>query len=161
VRLTTPRFSGRGSPRRYGHPLNWLPASRLLPPRSGLERSDFVHCPTAVTPFPGQAVPCRGASSHSFRGSYTAELCQFQTFTAHKLVRANGVVEYLSISLHTLRHVSHPSMPKTKIKSIWLLTGKGRSSLKSGTARPRVLGLRNAVGILHSEVQPAKILPIP
>ena len=28
---------------RYCCPLNWLPASRLLPPRSGLERSDFVH----------------------------------------------------------------------------------------------------------------------
>jgi hypothetical protein len=27
---------------RYHDPLNWLPASRLLLPRSGLERSDFV-----------------------------------------------------------------------------------------------------------------------
>jgi hypothetical protein len=27
--------------------LNRLPASRLLPPRSGLERSDFVHWPIA------------------------------------------------------------------------------------------------------------------
>jgi hypothetical protein len=26
----------------YHHPLNWLTASRLLHPRSGLERSDFV-----------------------------------------------------------------------------------------------------------------------
>src|SRR5437870_306213 len=26
----------------YWHSLDWLPASRLLPPRSGLERSDFV-----------------------------------------------------------------------------------------------------------------------
>jgi hypothetical protein len=26
----------------YGRPLDWRPASRLLPPRSGLERSDFV-----------------------------------------------------------------------------------------------------------------------
>jgi hypothetical protein len=31
-----------GLPRRYGCPLNWLPTSHLLPPRSGLERSDFV-----------------------------------------------------------------------------------------------------------------------
>ena len=31
-----------GLPRRYACPLNWLPASHLLPPRSGLERSDFV-----------------------------------------------------------------------------------------------------------------------
>src|SRR5882672_114875 len=29
----------------YWRPLNWLPASRLLPPRSGLERSDFVPWP--------------------------------------------------------------------------------------------------------------------
>src|SRR5438309_826656 len=29
----------------YWHPLDWLPASRLLPPRSGLERSDFVLWP--------------------------------------------------------------------------------------------------------------------
>jgi hypothetical protein len=35
VRLTTPRFSGRGSPPRYGRPLNWLPASRLLPRGAG------------------------------------------------------------------------------------------------------------------------------
>jgi hypothetical protein len=27
----------------YWSPLDWLSASRLLPPRSGLERSDFVH----------------------------------------------------------------------------------------------------------------------
>ena len=35
-------ISGRGSQTRQRCPLNWLPASRLLPPRSGLERSDFV-----------------------------------------------------------------------------------------------------------------------
>jgi len=29
-------------PPRYRCPLNWLPVSRLLLPRSGLERSDFV-----------------------------------------------------------------------------------------------------------------------
>jgi hypothetical protein len=28
---------------RYWRPFGWLRASRLLPPRSGLERSDFVH----------------------------------------------------------------------------------------------------------------------
>src|SRR5438132_1022792 len=32
----------------YWHPLDWLPASRLLPPRSGLERSDFVLWPEAT-----------------------------------------------------------------------------------------------------------------
>src|ERR1700757_3101033 len=31
-----------GLPRRYACPLKWLPASRLLPPRSGLGRGDFV-----------------------------------------------------------------------------------------------------------------------
>jgi len=34
----------------YWRPLNWLPASRLLPPRSGLERSDFVPWPIATLP---------------------------------------------------------------------------------------------------------------
>jgi len=33
------------SPPRYRCPLDRLPASRLLPPRSGLERSDFVQWP--------------------------------------------------------------------------------------------------------------------
>jgi hypothetical protein len=32
-------------PPRYHRPLHQLPASRLLPPRSGLERSDFVLWP--------------------------------------------------------------------------------------------------------------------
>jgi hypothetical protein len=36
-----------GLPRRYACPLKWLPASRLLLPRSGLERSDFVLCRVA------------------------------------------------------------------------------------------------------------------
>src|ERR1700731_3669483 len=31
----------------YWRPLGRLPASRLRPPRSGLERSDFVHWPEA------------------------------------------------------------------------------------------------------------------
>jgi hypothetical protein len=33
---------------RYCRSLNWLPASRLLLPRSGLERSDFVPWPQAT-----------------------------------------------------------------------------------------------------------------
>src|SRR6476660_7860692 len=41
LRLTAPRFSGWAL-QRYHYPLNWLLASRLLLPRSGLERSDFV-----------------------------------------------------------------------------------------------------------------------
>jgi len=32
----------------YWGPLSWLRASRLLHPRSGLERSDFVRWPMAV-----------------------------------------------------------------------------------------------------------------
>src|SRR5208283_6187771 len=42
VRLNDPRFSGRGSPSRHRYPIGLLPASWLTPPRSGLERSDFV-----------------------------------------------------------------------------------------------------------------------
>jgi hypothetical protein len=37
-----------GALHRYHYLLTWLPASRLLLPRSGLERSDFVHWPEAV-----------------------------------------------------------------------------------------------------------------
>src|SRR5262245_21336332 len=36
-----------GAPDRHHYPLNYLPASRLLPPRGGLERSDFVLWPAA------------------------------------------------------------------------------------------------------------------
>jgi hypothetical protein len=46
-------ISGRGSQTRQRFPLSWLPVSRLLPPRSGLERSDFV--PWHQTDVPGQA----------------------------------------------------------------------------------------------------------
>src|SRR6202140_1109820 len=35
-------ISGRDAQTRQCCPLNWLPVSRFLPPRSGLERSDFV-----------------------------------------------------------------------------------------------------------------------
>jgi hypothetical protein len=37
-------------PPHYRCPLDRLPASRLLPPRSGLERSDFVPWPIATLP---------------------------------------------------------------------------------------------------------------
>ena len=37
-------------PPRYHCPLNRLPASRLLLPRSGLERSDFVRWPDSDLP---------------------------------------------------------------------------------------------------------------
>jgi hypothetical protein len=37
-------------PPRYRCPLDRLQASRLLPPRSGLERSDFVHWPITTLP---------------------------------------------------------------------------------------------------------------
>ncbi len=40
-------LAGRGSPSRHRYPLGWLPAPRLTPPRSGLERSDFVPWPIA------------------------------------------------------------------------------------------------------------------
>src|SRR6266705_6513007 len=44
-------ISGRGSQTRQRFPLSWLPVSRLLPPRSGLERSDFVLWPVAYLRF--------------------------------------------------------------------------------------------------------------
>jgi hypothetical protein len=34
-----------GALHRYHYPLAWLPVSRLLLPRSGMERSDFVRWP--------------------------------------------------------------------------------------------------------------------
>jgi hypothetical protein len=37
-----------GALHRYHYLLTWLPASRLLPPRRGLERSDFVLWPKAA-----------------------------------------------------------------------------------------------------------------
>jgi hypothetical protein len=45
-------ISGRGSQTRQRFPLSWLPVSRLLPPRSGLERSDFVRWRKAVVQEP-------------------------------------------------------------------------------------------------------------
>ena len=39
-------------PPRHRCPLTWLPASRLLLPRSGLERSDFVHWHKTDKPTP-------------------------------------------------------------------------------------------------------------
>ena len=49
---------------RYRSPLGWLPASRLLPPRSGLERSDFVpwHIATCCTAVADDLLP--GDSGH-------------------------------------------------------------------------------------------------
>src|SRR6516225_6326307 len=41
-------FSGRGSPRRYGCPLNWLPTSRLLPRAAGWSAATL--CIVAVGP---------------------------------------------------------------------------------------------------------------
>ena len=41
--------------------LDRLPASRLLPPRSGLERSDFVHCAQSGGPGMSALAPLSGA----------------------------------------------------------------------------------------------------
>jgi hypothetical protein len=52
----------------YYFPLNRLPASRLLLPRSGLERSDFVHWPQAAV---GKCLlfrRCQGISRHQANG---------------------------------------------------------------------------------------------
>ena len=40
-------FSGRGSPRRYGRPLNWLPASRLLLRAAGWSAATLCDGPFA------------------------------------------------------------------------------------------------------------------
>jgi hypothetical protein len=45
-----PNNTQGGAPQCYHYPLNRLPASRLLLPRSGLERSDFVRWPEAADP---------------------------------------------------------------------------------------------------------------
>ena len=57
-------ISGRGSQTRQRFPLSWLPASRLLPPRSGLERSDFVHWHKADVPLASANVRCWENSRH-------------------------------------------------------------------------------------------------
>jgi hypothetical protein len=50
VRLTNTSILRTGLSTRYWRPFGWLRASRLLPPRSGLERSDFVLWPaTSLT----------------------------------------------------------------------------------------------------------------
>ena len=46
-----------GALQRYHYSLNRLPASRLLLPRSGLERGDFVHWPKCEVP-PGSELAC-------------------------------------------------------------------------------------------------------
>ena len=45
---------------RYWRPFGWLRASRLSPPRSGLERSDFVLWPFSTVPDPSLDVGCQG-----------------------------------------------------------------------------------------------------
>src|SRR5260370_24735427 len=59
--VDNPSISGGVSQTRQRFPLSWLPVSRPLPPRSGLERSDFVlwhkcEVPTGseLVCFPGQ-----------------------------------------------------------------------------------------------------------
>src|ERR1700704_4867254 len=51
---------------RYRSPLGWLQASRLLPPRSGLERSDFVLWPKCEVPLSLNNV-CSGREPHDKR----------------------------------------------------------------------------------------------
>src|SRR5215472_3720295 len=62
-------------PPRYRCPLNWLPASRLLLPRSGLEPSDFVLCAGFWTPATmkdprGQLAGVQKAPRHEVAGSW-------------------------------------------------------------------------------------------
>ena len=51
-----------GALHRYYYPLNWLPAPRLLLPRSGLERSDFVLWPISEVATPHTEVRLVGSS---------------------------------------------------------------------------------------------------
>src|SRR5215471_15842139 len=56
--------------------LNWLPAPRLLPPRSGLARSDFVPWPEAAV---GECLVfrcCKGVSRHSVNCPKTTVVTQ-------------------------------------------------------------------------------------
>ena len=56
---------------RYHYPLNRLPASRLLLPRSGLERSDFVLWPQAAVAECLLFRRCQGRSRHLDNGAKT------------------------------------------------------------------------------------------
>jgi len=51
----------------YHYPLNGLPASRLLLPRSGLERSDFVQGPIATFAAIAQRRPVSERRAHRRR----------------------------------------------------------------------------------------------
>jgi hypothetical protein len=57
---------------RYWRPLDRLPASRLLPPRSGLERSDFVLWPIASVRCDAAIRPELGANRKAFARSSLA-----------------------------------------------------------------------------------------
>src|ERR1700722_19981664 len=54
----------------YWRPLGRLPASRLRPPRSGLERSDFVQWPIATNFSLGPDVSFRGEAEVGGRQSW-------------------------------------------------------------------------------------------
>src|SRR5580692_3446138 len=80
-------------PPRHRCPLTWLPASRLLLPRSGLERSDFVlwrkedvgQIPMSVKCLPITAVP---------RAPVYAMAARFR----HARLRLGPVLSYVSFS---------------------------------------------------------------
>jgi hypothetical protein len=59
--------------RRRSHALPRTPLSRLTPPRSGLERSDFVLWPTGESSHPVASVPAFwGTADENFRADRTA-----------------------------------------------------------------------------------------
>src|SRR5580704_15904851 len=58
----------------YWGPLSWLRASRLLHPRSGLERSDFVPWPESESPSLGGLVRSLGSSSRGHGAGQSTRL---------------------------------------------------------------------------------------
>jgi hypothetical protein len=54
----------------YRCPLDWLPASRLMPPRSGLERSDFVPWPFSKSSNVRFSAAVKGQSGHQSVGHF-------------------------------------------------------------------------------------------
>src|SRR5712664_1006722 len=57
-----------GALHRYHYPLTWLSASRLLLPRSGLERSNFVHWHETDMPTAMRDVRSQGRSGKHMLG---------------------------------------------------------------------------------------------
>src|SRR5438309_11639812 len=82
----------------YWHPLDWLPASRLLPPRSGLERSDFVLWPIAPLPQEYMSAMSRKLT----RALHNAALMQRSMWRSRRIRRLRKFRQRLCCLAHTL-----------------------------------------------------------